>query len=367
MFSLQDLMIQWPYGEIKIKMKEKFFYIDFIKVASCIAVMLFHLDVHSFYADSNSTLLFGLKFLGINVGDIAVSLFIISSGFGLGLSNRETFSIKTYAKKRFLAIYPSYWISYIVVALFFILMGKTIGEGVEPFKFLLTVIGLDGLFLYKFPTFYLVGEWYTGYMLITYIIFPLLFIYALRKPLFYFIILLVGLTLLHLNYSNIFEMWEPINPLMRLPEFFFGICFAQYIRKDKFLRSILMIFAIIFLVNLNTLIEKIPYHFVMIATGISFFIVISSLFDLVPISKNIKSIFNQLSKLSFLAFLVHHQVLLHFYNSFDVTHSNNLIKFSILVTVITLSFLYGYFIFPLVSYVTQKLNSLLFEKKYSYE
>ena len=57
-------------------MKEKFFYIDFIKVISCIAVMLFHLDMHSFYADNNAPLFFGLKFLGMNVGDIAVSLLL---------------------------------------------------------------------------------------------------------------------------------------------------------------------------------------------------------------------------------------------------------------------------------------------------
>ena len=140
-------------------MKEKFFYIDFIKVISCIAVMLFHLDMHSFYADNNAPLFFGLKFLGMNVGDIAVSLFIISSGFGLGLSAKENFSLTSYIRKRFLAIYPSYWLSYAAVALLFILLSKPIGEGVPSIRFLLTVFGLDGLFLYKFPTFYLVGEW----------------------------------------------------------------------------------------------------------------------------------------------------------------------------------------------------------------
>jgi len=135
-------------------MKEKFFYIDFIKVISCIAVMLFHLDMHSFYADNNAPLFFGLKFLGMNVGDIAVSLFIISSGFGLGLSAKENFSLTSYIRKRFLAIYPSYWLSYAAVALLFILLSKPIGEGVPGIRFLLTIIGLDGLFLYKFPTFY---------------------------------------------------------------------------------------------------------------------------------------------------------------------------------------------------------------------
>ena len=72
-------------------MKESFFILIYQSLISCIAVMLFHLDMHSFYADNNAPLFFGLKFLGMNVGDIAVSLFIISSGFGLGLSAKENF------------------------------------------------------------------------------------------------------------------------------------------------------------------------------------------------------------------------------------------------------------------------------------
>ena len=59
-------------------------------------------------------------------------------------------------------------------------------------------------------------------------------------------------------------MWEPINPLMRLPEFFFGICFAQNIRKDKLLRGILTVVALAILVNTSILLDKIPYHFVLI-------------------------------------------------------------------------------------------------------
>lgn len=341
-------------------MKEKFFYIDFIKVTSCIAVMLFHLDMHSFYADNNAPLLFGLKFLGINVGDIAVSLFIISSGFGLGLSSKENFSLGSYIRKRILAIYPSYWLTYAIVALLFILLSKPIGEDIAPFKFLLTIIGLDGLFLYKFPTFYLVGEWYTGYMLITYMFFPFLFLYGLKRPLLSFILLVILVVSLHIKYDSIFEMWEPINPLMRLPEFFFGICFAKNIRKDKLLKGILTIIGLIILWDTSILLDKIPYHFVLIMVGISFFVVISSIFDIVFVHSYVKELFSYLSRYSFLAFLVHHQILLHFYGTFDVAHSNNLVKFSILITVITLSFSYGYLVYPSVNYVTGKLSNLFF-------
>lgn len=368
MFSLQELMILWLFGgKDKIIMKEKFFYIDFIKVISCIAVILFHVNMHSFYADQNAHLLFGLKLLNINLGDIAVSLFIIVSGFGLGLSNRNSFSIKNYAKKRFLAIYPSFWISYSVVAITFLfIFGKSIGEGENPLKFILTIVGLDGLFLYKFPSFYLVGEWYTGYMILTYFLFPFLFIYALRKPLLSLCIILFIMIVLHINYNAIFEMWEPINPLMRLFEFFFGILFANFLRKDYLLRAILTTASIFILFNTNLLLDKIPYHFVLVMVGLSFFLCISSAFELIEKAVNlghIETIISHLAKYSFLAFLVHHQIILYFYRVVpDFAHANVLLKLAVFITVITLSFSYGYVIFPLVNYVTNFLNKKVLSK-----
>lgn len=341
-------------------MKDKFFYIDLIKVIACISVMLFHLDMHSFYADQNAPLLFGLKLLGINLGDIAVSLFIIVSGFGLGLSNQESFSIKTYAKKRFLAIYPAFWISYIIVALITIfILNNPIGEGQNLVKFILTIFALDGLFLYKFPSFYLIGEWYTGYMILTYFLFPFLFIYAMRKPILSASLILIMMIGLHLKYEVIFDIWEPINPLMRLFEFFFGILFANIIRKNFLLRSILTIASVLILFNTRILLEKIPYHFVMIFVGISFFLCISILFDKIRMFEHIESLFSSLAKYSFLAFLVHHQIILYFYSRFDLAHAHILIKFSVFVTVIILSFLYGYMISPLVNYAVNKLNLII--------
>lgn len=341
-------------------MKDNFFYIDFIKVIACISVMLFHLDVHSFYSDQNASLLFGLKLLNINLGDIAVSLFIIVSGFGLGLTNRQSFCIKMYAKKRFLAIYPSFWVSYIFVAIITIfILDKNIGEGQSLVKIFLTIVALDGFFLYKFPSFYLVGEWYTGYMVITYFLFPILFIYAMRKPLLSVFLIIAIMIGVHSKYEVIFDMWEPINPIMRLFEFFFGILFANIIRNDIFLRVILTVLSLLVLFNTEMLLEKIPYHFVMVMVGISFFLCVSSVLEKVRFFPCIESLFSNLAKYSFLAFLVHHQIILYFYSAFDLTHSNNLVKFSVFITVISLSFFYGYIMLPFINYLAARFSSVL--------
>lgn len=341
-------------------MQERFFYVDFIKSTACILVILFHVDMHSFYADPNADLLFGLKFLGINVGDIAVSLFIIVSGFGLGLTSQKSFSMKTYAKKRFLAIYPAFWFTYAIVAVLVLFyLKKTIGEGQSISKFILTITALDGFFLYKTSNFYLVGEWFTGYMVLTYVLFPFLFLYALKKPILSSIFILIMMILLHVEYSKYFDIWESINPLMRIFEFFFGISFAQKIKNNQFLRKVLTLFSILFICCANYLLKFIPYHFVMVFLGISFFVFISSLLDIIQVPKEIKELFSFLAKLSFLAFLIHHQIILYFYYKIDIAHQSTLIKFAIFITIITLSFLYAYVAAPLIKHIIFAINNLI--------
>ncbi len=343
-------------------MKERFFYIDFIKVIACLSIILFHLNVHSFYANNSAPLLFGLRLLGINLGDIGVSLFIIASGFGLGLANKADFSIKRYLKKRFLAIYPSYWFSYLTVAIIFILLGKTIGENQAPVKFILTIIGLDGLFLYKFPSFYLVGEWYTGYMILTYLIFPFLFLYALKKPIFSVVCIFILIVVLHNNYQLIFDMWEPINPIMRLLEFFFGILYAQYFRKYLPIKIVGLIIAILFFLNIDRLFEIIPYHFLMIGFGMLIFISIDAILSLIIIPSTLSLIFSNLSKYTFLAFLVHHQILVFFFEKIpSLPMDSNWIKFCVYCTVSILSFGYAMTVYPTVMSITKLIDKRLFK------
>ena len=98
-----------------------------------------------------------LNYFNVSLGDLAISMFIIMSGLTLSLSTKSDFSIIKFYKKRILAIMPSYWLSYIFVAIIFSFLGKTIGDG-KYWKLILTFLGLDGFFLYKMPSFYLVGE-----------------------------------------------------------------------------------------------------------------------------------------------------------------------------------------------------------------
>lgn len=342
--------------------KQHLFYIDVIKVISALAIILFHLNVHSFYGNNSAKLLGGLSYFNVSFGDIFISLFIIISGLTLSLIERNKFIISDFFKKRFLAIYPSFWISYIFIAILFFLLDKSFGDG-QYWKILLSIIGLDGLFLYKFPSYYLVGEWYTGYMLITYFFFPILYIMTHKRPILLGVIILTFCVVLHINYEKLFQMPETINPLMRIPDFLFGIFFSLYLSKMQLLRNILFILSIIYLVFSDLLFGLLPYHFHMVIVGVAIFIILEKIINLLRIEKVnvVKDIFIYLSKYTFLAFLVHHQILLLFFNYIPNLPNENLIfKFSVFVSVSFLSFSYAILIFPIVCTLSRMLSNKLF-------
>ncbi|MDU6897517.1 MAG: acyltransferase family protein [Haemophilus parainfluenzae] len=332
--------------------KQHLFYVDAIKIIACISIILFHLNVHAFYANNSASLIGSLTYFNVSFGDLWISMFIIISGLTLALTSRENFSIRGFFKKRFLAIYPSFWITYILVALvFLIILHKPFGDG-EYWKIILTVIGLDGFFLYKFPSYYLVGEWYTGYMLITYLFFPVLYMFFSKKPIISFIIIIAIVVCVFNIYSEIFQIPQTINPIMRLPDFFFGIIFTTFLSKNNMCKMILPILSLIYLIFSDFTHAHIPYHFHMILTGISLFLILECIFRGIGqyLTPKILDKTAYWAQYTFLAFLIHHQVLLYFFQEIpNLPNENSTFKLSIWVSVCVISFSYAIIIYPVVS------------------
>lgn len=354
------------YEHNELDTKEHLFYIDVIKVLASLMIIMIHLNANAVFRDVNAPLLLNLNYFRVYLGDLGVSLFIIISGLTLSLTKRENFSIKKFLKKRFLAIYPSFWITYIFVAIITIFVfNKVIGDG-HYWKMILTFIGLDGFFLYKMTNFYLVGEWYTGYMIITYLFFPFLFLYGLKKPLTIFFGLLVFTVVLHLNYNSLFKMLENCNPLMRLIDFYFGMMMTLYISRKPKLKKILRIFSIMYMLYYRYFSKVLPYEFHMTITGISLFLILEFIITELKISKidKVSKFFNYLSKYTFLAFLIHHQIIIFFYSYIpELAKGNKIMKFSVFLSVTVLSFGYAIMMLPLVKYFTKFLEKRINKNK----
>jgi peptidoglycan/LPS O-acetylase OafA/YrhL len=184
-----------------------------------------HLNTHLPYPKLDSVLNNDPE---IGIGAIGVSLFIILSGASLMMSTSNSFELGNFYLKRFYAIYPTYWLAYACAALFIVEKVPTIGH---PERLLLTVFAFDGFLLYRIENYYLVGEWFIGFIIIMYLIFP-----ALRAAFNRNRLVTLGLAVIVSLSTVMFykgDMSVYRFPPARLFEFVFGMWFVSRFRPDK--------------------------------------------------------------------------------------------------------------------------------------
>ena len=63
---------------------------------------------------------------------------------------------------------------------------------------------------------------------------------------------------------------------------------------------------------------------------------------------------------TFLAFLIHHQIIIYFYDNIpELVMGNKIMKFCVFLSVVVLSFGYAIIVLPLVKYFTKQFKSIL--------
>lgn len=340
-------------------MKRREIHLDVIRVVACLAVILFHYNVYLLYADPTVTKIGKISYLNQTVGDIAISLFIILSGLSLTISQggeKTESSYIDFYKRRFIGIFPSFWISYLIVAAIFLLIGQSFGDG-QWWKLLLSLIGLDGFFLYRMSNYYLVGEWYTGYMLITYFIYPFVKKFFDKTPLYCWMLILSIFVSLNSIYSEMFDVYINCNPIMRLPEILFGITFATYINGRRSKELGLGLISLLVLVFSSYLHQSLPPQIYMFVIGISIFSVLSFVLSLIKYNEFISNIIVKLSGLTFLAFLFHHQIIYAAFRFFDYRMLDFQQKVVLFLFCVLASFYAAKEVAPLVNKFTSLLKS----------
>lgn len=299
--------------------KERIFYLDFIRTAAVILILITHYNA-AFIFGMNPPMLSRCVIteypFGIYVGDLGVSLFLIISGAALMYvygDKTGKFDLKTFYRKRFLSIYPMFWIAYIVAALPKLGLWRNMGFRIPDWKLLITFAGMDGYLSEYFSEFYILGEWFLGFIIIFYLIFPLIRWLINKNEIVLWIIIMTAY-ILCLKYCDInFPMAKII--FVRLPELCFGMSFIKHRMKLKWY---CIIPAVAILVA-NAIIK--PQFLPSIQTtyvGISFFLVlvfVSYYANYGPINR----ICSFTSKYSYAVFLVHHVVIEYIQAGFDMT------------------------------------------------
>mgnify|MGYP002539917536 FL=1 len=146
--------------------------LDLCKCISALLILLYHFGVERLTAGFSSPSFAAAPQFARWI-EIACDLFFLTSGFSLWLGWGEGGNPSAYAKKRALAIYPMFWTGFF--ALFFygeILHGNN--REIPGWRLLFSILGLDGYLSQWTPTFYKIGEWFLGCLILLYGVFSLL-------------------------------------------------------------------------------------------------------------------------------------------------------------------------------------------------
>ena len=162
-------------------MKEKKIYLDILRILAISMVFNLHFVI---VLEQYHGVFFG--FANGNWGNVGTSLFFLISGNCLARNYGEKLEIGKFYKKRWLAIFPMFYVCYLLVLFgYMVILQNNVLAGLEPWRFIYTLLGIDMYVVFKgVRTAALVGEWYTAIILVIYLLFPLLqFLYRKSKVL----------------------------------------------------------------------------------------------------------------------------------------------------------------------------------------
>nr|WP_317378856.1 acyltransferase [uncultured Faecalimonas sp.] len=297
--------------------KQRLFYLDFIRAIAAISIVITHFNArYSLHIPEIKGRMVGMEKIGnIGSGEWGVSLFFIISGAALMYVYERRDDWKQFYKKRFLSIYPMFWIAYGTVFGFYVLKNRAmIGAGIPKWRFIFTLLGVDGLLSVNgYATFYLLGEWFLGTIILLYLIFPVLK-KLLNTNLWITIGLVVTGYVASLGICNEMPVVPATVLFIRLPEFVFGMIFVKLRWKSQWKTAL----PALLLIVVNGIFKpEIAGSIQTTYIGIASFLVLVFVSGLVK-NKWIQKICEGISKYSYAVFLVHHIIIINVMNFVDL-------------------------------------------------
>ena len=295
--------------------KPRIFYLDLIRALAALLIVLTHFNYHLREHGGGYVLTF--QPFGIYVGALGVSLFLIISGAALTLTYRRPINLKRFYWKRFLNIYPMFWTAWVLGTLYYFLIFNGRPPNAAPAKsFIFTLLGVDGLAAaFGWPTMYLLGEWFLGFILLYYLVFPVLLWVIDRFPVATAVVILAAYAATVIVMQRYFAGYPSAMILTtRLPELAFGSYFVLYVRRVHW---VTVIPAAAVLVVSAMLPERIPEDVGTTLVGISAFLILVVAGRYVAIQP-VRACVSLIARYSYPIFLVHHVVILLIIQKIDV-------------------------------------------------
>ncbi|WP_172192227.1 acyltransferase family protein [Actinomyces faecalis] len=294
--------------------RPRLFYLDLVRALATALIVLTH--VNNPYLSEGRYLLTNQPF-GIYVGDLGVSLFLIISGAALAYTYRRPLNLRRFYWKRFKGIYPMFWLAWGLGTVFFFLDNGGVPLNAAPVRSLIwTVLGVDGLAAtLHIRTAYLLGEWFLGFIILFYLVFPLLLWLIERFPVPTAIGLAVvaGLTLLMMR--QLPSVPGSVVLTMRLPELAFGIYFVRYVRRIHVTVAVACA-GVLMVCGLRP--GLLPKDVATAVVGTAAFLILVFLARYVAIPP-VRAVVGLVARYSYPIFLVHHVVIIKVFSMMDTS------------------------------------------------
>ncbi|MFN2925942.1 acyltransferase family protein [Lachnospiraceae bacterium YH-ros2228] len=288
-------------------------------------------------------------------GEVNVTIFFMLSGYLLYYNHSSVNKLSAFYKKRWISIFPAFYIAYIFLYIERIFQTGRIFWSGPTWKLLFSVIGIDGFIFYRQPDdYYLIGDWFLGAIIILYALYPLIISILNKNAVLSTFVVLILYFILLLNQHNITNKASH-TITSSLLSFYIGILLCKYCRKliDRPLSVIAMalISATCYFVPQRILDENIHYHVFAIALFIVFLWIGSSLDKCKPI----RSLFTFTGGLTYEVFLLQHVVILKLLQVKNPASARKSICLCLMVTIVI--FFYAWCLSSVSNVVKSKMKS----------
>lgn len=205
--------------------KERLFYLDFVRAMATLLIVLAHFNA-VFIWTMPEKIVITATVGGIYIGDVGVYLFLIISGAALMHVYRERLPVAEFYKKRFLSIYPMFWIAFVGCFLIQFYINRGIPQGIPKYKIIESILAVDRYtMLFGSSNFSIVGEWFLGFIILFYLIFPLLRKWMIASP--------VSLCVVTVSCWIACAIWKVPHYEETLPALLPGILFGMYFSRGS--------------------------------------------------------------------------------------------------------------------------------------
>lgn len=288
--------------------KPRLFYLDWIRAIAAILIVVTHFN--NPYLEP--TRFFVNRPFGIYIGGLGVSLFLIISGTALmyNYGDGESLDLRTFYTKRAKTLYPMFWVAFVVAnILLFIRNNGYIFVPRHKITAIFSLFGMDGYAAaFGVGTFYILGEWFLGFIILFYIVFPLLRVGVNKMPIttVCIVLALYAVTVVFFMFYQIPRVPSDILLTTRLPELVFGMIFVKFIKKvPHWLAAVSFV-----ILAAQQLTHVLQGNIAVTIVGIFAFLLLSYIGELVKSFKPLSVCTKFISAYSYPIFLVHHVLIM---------------------------------------------------------